>query len=210
MKTQKRQTGFTLIEMAVTMTIILILTSLALGSIVRTQPRYRIRGDAWTVYQALTKAKFLSINGNRSYGVMFYHVGAHQPDYFFVFQDWDNDGFFDDADNNPLYQCNPATTSGCTDDPIAGSVEVLHSSDFFSNVLGMDMAGGTRTMSYITFGPLGNVVQTGGPGYIYIQSYLAFDQVNKLSYRGGIKVDYASGNASRLGLEPIVMPSSMP
>jgi len=206
MKTKKRQTGFTLIEMVVTMMIMLILASLATGSILRTQPRYRVRGDTWTVYQTLTKAKFLSIDGNRTFGVLFYHVGTHQPDYFFVFQDWNNDGVFNDTDGNPLNQCNPATTSGCLDDPIMGAYEPLHSSNFFPLVFGVNMTT-PGSISYITFGPLGNVRQTPASRDIYIQSYLLFDRVNNLSYRGGDKVDFASGNASRLPLAPATMPT---
>ena len=202
MKTKKRQTGFTLIEMAVTMTIMLIMASLAMGSLMRSQPRYRVRGDAWTVYQSLTKAKFLSIDGNRSFGVLFYHVGTHQPDYFFVFQDWNNNGVFNDTDGNPMVQCNPATTSGCNDDPIIGSFEVLHSSNFFVNVFGVNMTP-PGSISYITFGPLGNVMQSAArPSQIYIQSYLKFDTVNNLCYQGGVKVNPAAGNSSRLSLAP--------
>jgi prepilin-type N-terminal cleavage/methylation domain-containing protein len=209
MKTKKRQIGFTLIEMTVTMTIVVILASIAIGSIIRSQPRFRVRGDVWNVYQTLTKAKFLSIDGSRSFGVMFYHSGSTtgNPDYFFVFQDWNNNGVYDDTDGNPLRQCNPALTSGCLEDPIIGALEPLHPSDFFRSALGTDFtSAGTR--AYLTFGPLGNVVQAIGDPKIYIQSTLKFDVARNLSYKGGVKVELASGNASKLSLMPDVMPSS--
>jgi prepilin-type N-terminal cleavage/methylation domain-containing protein len=204
MKSKRHQTGFTLIEMAVTMMIIMILAGLAASSIVRSQPRYKVRGDTWTIYQAMTKAKFLSINGSRPFGIMFYHVDVNKPDYFFVFQDWDADGVYDDTDGNLLVQCNPATTAGCTEDPIQGAIEPLNASNYFKFAFGAPMnTAGSR--AFVTFSPLGNVIQTLGPGdgtAVYIQSYLEFDRSTHTSYRGGVKVDPASGNASRTSIQP--------
>lgn len=202
---KNHQNGFTLIEMAVTMAIILILSSLAMGSIIKSQPRFRVRGDSWAIYQALNKAKFLSIDTNRPHGVMFYHSGNNQPDIFFVFQDWNNNGLYDDADSKPLVQCNPAITSGCLEDPIVGALSLLNSSNIFISAFGTSLsAAGSK--QFVTFTPLGNVAQIGMPSDVLIQSIIMFDRVNRQSYTGGATLDFASGIASRLPIVPGVLP----
>jgi prepilin-type N-terminal cleavage/methylation domain-containing protein len=206
---KKHQNGFTLIEMAVTMAIILILSGLAVSSIVKSQPRFRVRGDSWAIYQALNKAKFLSIDTNRPHGVMFYHSGNNLPDYFFVFQDWNDNQSYDVGSDGPLIQCNPNILgwATCPQDPIIGGLTPLHSSNIFISAFGTDLTT-AGSYAFVTFTPLGSVAQIGtlASSDVVIQSIIMFDRVNRQSYTGGGTLDFASGIASRLPIVPGVLP----
>ena len=73
MKNSRQTQGFTLIEITVTVMIMAILATLAVAALLNSLPRMRVRSDDWAIYQAITKAKYLSINENVPYGVMFIH-----------------------------------------------------------------------------------------------------------------------------------------
>jgi len=212
MKNHKHLKAFSLIELSVVMAIIAIMAALAGSTLLRSQPRIRVRGDSWAIYQALTKAKFLSINENRPYGIVFLHQpGASPQDVFFVFRDLNTDQVYDDTTNGPLVQCNPAYVTGCLEDPIYGDITPLSSSIYFRSVLGNDMTGGATKMVVITFTNLGTIAQIGtfAANTILLQSSVLYDIAKNISYQGGIKLDMASGTATRLAPVPCRVTGSL-
>jgi type II secretory pathway pseudopilin PulG len=198
--------------MSVVMAIIAILAALAGSTLLRSQPRTRVRGDSWAIYQALTKAKFLTINENRPYGVAFLHQpGANPQDVFFVFRDMNTDQVYDDTDGNPLVQCNPAYVTGCAEDPIYGDITPLSSSIYFRSVLGNDMTVASKKMVFITFTNLGTITQIGTfpANTILLQSTVLYDIAKNTSYQGGIRLDMAAGTATRLAPVPCSVSGSL-
>lgn len=208
MKRHNHKRGFTLIELMLVLAIAAILAAMAGSTLLRAMPRMRIRSDSWAIYHAITKAKYLTINENRSFGVALYHPGGALPDSCWVFKDWDDDELYDDIANGPYRQCNPAVDTACAEDPIAGSVIPLDATNFYRLVFSTDMSA-DGAMVIITFTPLGGVRQMGkfGANTVLIQSRSAVIQGGaKYSYQGGIKLDFASGISSLLPTVRVPLP----
>jgi hypothetical protein len=219
MKNRKYSSAFTILELVVTMMVATILIMLATSSIINALPRMHIRGDSWNIYQALVQAKFLTINDNRPYGVAFVkNCNAAHQDCFFVFKDWNGNGIYDDTDNNPLFQCNPAdpaTGPSCHEDPIVGTgyenskdtthqhvpITFLDASDSFVTVFGTNMKG-TATIAWVTFTTMGSVSQSSAVNAnpnIEIENSKITGGTDK-SYHGGVTLNAASGTASRMSI----------
>jgi prepilin-type N-terminal cleavage/methylation domain-containing protein len=204
MKNLKQLNGFTLIEITVTMMIITILATLAVSTLLQSLPRMRIRSDNWAVYQAVTKAKYLTINENVPYGVMFMHQGGNAPDVFFIFKDLNTPGVYDDTDGNPLVQCNPQATvgmpfykAGCAEDPIYGDIYQLNSANYFAKVFDTKLVS-PGNKAFITFTNLGSVTQmaTIVNNSVLIRNNTIINTSTNTAYSGGVTVDMVSGAAT--------------
>jgi len=131
MKSYRQARGFTLIEVAFVMAIIAILVVVSAGSLLRMQPVNRVRRDSWQLYMTVTKARMLSINEGRPYGVVLLKGNTTFPepcqttDCYFIFRDWESDGKYKHPAGQPLaHTCLPWIASGstCNEDPIMGKI----------------------------------------------------------------------------------------
>jgi len=180
MRTKLNPTGFTLIEMAVVMTIIAVLAAIATYTYYAQIQRMRLNGDVRTVDQALQQAKMRALATGVPCGVVYWRRGGDDrtaaPDEFWVFMDSTGDNSYTDADNpckgckedgTPIH-CPGASAPECKDsatvetdytdthDLILDGPFVLEKGDYFTRIFGS--RGPTK----------GDVQQYTDAGYEYI------------------------------------------
>lgn len=216
MNTNKK--GFTLIEIAVTLAIILIGATLAIGIIFRSLPRIRIRGDAWNIHQALLNAKMTAVAEKVNMGVIFIYRGIYggenlcqDQDCYFIFKDSDGDNRYTDLDGRMFHQCEFVDPSiNCTvgdEDLIIGQVKKLHLANTFNQIFGVNM-NSQGHIAWIIFTPLGNAEWFGtyanpnplpfGGGSVQIRTRQLVDKVNNKYFVGGVAISRVGGNLSLL------------
>jgi prepilin-type N-terminal cleavage/methylation domain-containing protein len=114
MKVRKKlnQKGFTLIEMAVVMTVIAILAALAGYSYYTQIQQMRLSGDVRQVDQTLQQAKMQAVSSGVPCGVVFWRKGGDdrtkEPGEFWIFMDTTGDNRYTDPGNDlPCTGCKP-------------------------------------------------------------------------------------------------------
>lgn len=213
MKAKKE--GFTLIEIAVTLAILVIGATLAIGILFRSLPRMRIRGDAWDIHQALLNAKMTAVAEKVNVGVMFVYRGTGgnpicaQQDCYFIFKDSDGNNQLTDLDGNIFHQCefvNPAINCTVADeDLIIGQIKKLHLANTLFQIFGVNMSAPGH-IAWIIFSPLGNAEWFGtyanpnplsfNGGDIQIRTRQPVDKATNRYFVGGVAISRAGGNLS--------------
>jgi prepilin-type N-terminal cleavage/methylation domain-containing protein len=153
----KRQSGFTLLELIVTMAVLAILAGIAIPGFTAWLPNYRLRSAALDVFSNFQQAKVLAVRANRDHRVEF-----NQP-------------------ANDQYQIKDCGAGTCSD----GDEDVVKIVDLdnYGNPGEVSFGGGDATINVPGSGPVpgtgvsyGSNIATfnprgmGNAGYVYIQN----------------------------------------
>jgi len=214
MKAKKE--GFTLIEIAVTLAILVIGATLAIGIMFRSLPRMRIRGDVWDIHQTLLNAKMTAVAEKVNVGVMFVYRGIYggdriceEQDCYFIFKDSDGDNRLTDFNGRMFLQCEFIDSSiGCTvanEDIIIGEVKKLHLQNTFNQIFGQIMNQPGHT-AWVIFNSLGNAEWYGiysspnvlpfNGGEIQVRTRQPVDKSNNKYFVGSVTISRVGGNLS--------------
>ena len=155
---RKSSSGFTTMELLITLAVLGILVAIAVPALVNEMPRYRLKKAANELYANMQRARMGAIKDNHDWAIVF-DSGVSPGRYFIYSEDMDDDGW--DGDDDTLLK-----TVNLSD--------YLSGVDFGHGTASNDIPGnGAAPADDITYGSDVLVFNTRGTcnaGYVYLQN----------------------------------------